>query len=147
MKRCPGCGKLYSDVLTVCPKCNLSLNNGSGGNQATAQYQQPANQATPMQYPINQNPQPAAQNVNQPAAQSAAGMPSKAKYRVMLVVSFFLGVLWGILAYSPYKKMSETIDTGDAETAWTNAKKVSKFFWIGIGVNVVLLILSAAANM
>lgn len=150
MKRCPGCGKLYSDVISVCPKCNISLNEGSGGNQTTAQFQQPANhvsQPTPVQYPINQNPQPAAQAVNQPVTQSTKKMPSKGKYCTMLVFSFIFGILWGALAFSPYKKMSAAIDAGDAETAWANAKKVNTFFWIGVGLNVAFLLLSAFANM
>ena len=31
MKKCPNCGRSYSDMVQVCPACNLSLGNDQSG--------------------------------------------------------------------------------------------------------------------
>ena len=31
MKRCPNCGRAYSDMVTVCPNCKIGLSSGAGG--------------------------------------------------------------------------------------------------------------------
>ena len=71
-------------------------------------------------------------------------MPNKGSYLAMLIVSFVLGILWGILSLSPYNKMKAAIDAGDAEAAWANAKKVKTFFWIAIAINVVIFLINVA---
>ena len=73
-------------------------------------------------------------------------MPNKGSHLAMLIVSFILGILWGLLALSPYNKMKAAIEAGDAETAWANAKKVKIFFWISIAVNVVFIIVRVAGG-
>ena len=73
-------------------------------------------------------------------------MPSVGGHTTMLVFGFVFGVLWGFLALSPYKKMRAAIDAGDAVAAWDNAKKVKMFFFIGLGVNVLILILRVLGN-
>lgn len=67
-------------------------------------------------------------------------MPSKGLYLTMVIVGFFLGILWGVLSISPYQKMKAAIDAGDSVTAWDNAKKIRTFFWIGVAVNVLIII-------
>ncbi len=73
-------------------------------------------------------------------------MPSKGGNLALVIIGFFLGVLWGALALSPYNKMKKAIDAGDAEEAWANSKKIKIFFWIGVAVN-VLFIIGSFANM
>ena len=73
-------------------------------------------------------------------------MPSVGGHTTMLVFGFIFGVLWGLLALSPYKKMRAAINEGDSETAWANAKKVKLFFFIGLGLNVLLLIFNILGN-
>ena len=67
-------------------------------------------------------------------------MPNKTLYTVLLVVGFLCGILWGILAYGPYKKMKAAIDAGDSAEANAQAKKVMIFAVIGIALNAVMLI-------
>ena len=34
MKKCPNCARAYSDIVSVCPECNIPLNSNAGsGNQ------------------------------------------------------------------------------------------------------------------
>jgi hypothetical protein len=74
-------------------------------------------------------------------------MPSKGGHLAMVIIGFFLGILWGILAISPYRKMSAAIDAGGEAAAWENPKKVKTFFWIGVAVNVLFIIIRVAGNM
>ncbi len=74
-------------------------------------------------------------------------MPSKGGHLAMVIIGFLLGILWGILAISPYTRMKVAIEAGDAETAWANSKKVKTIFWIGVAVNVVFIIISLAGKM
>ena len=67
-------------------------------------------------------------------------MPNKTLYTVLLVIGFLCGILWGILALSPYNKMKAAIDAGDSVEANKQAKKVMIFAVIGIVINAVLLI-------
>lgn len=73
---------------------------------------------------------------------NAAPMPGKGGHLAMVIIGFFLGILWGLLAVFPYIKMNKAIEAGDSATAWAQSKKVKTFFWIGVAVNVVFLIVS-----
>ncbi len=72
----------------------------------------------------------------------AAGgpMPNKTLYTVLLVIGFLCGILWGVLALSPYNKMKAAIDAGDSAEANRQAKKVMIFAVIGIVLNAVMII-------
>ena len=67
-------------------------------------------------------------------------MPNKTLYTVLLVIGFLCGILWGLLALSPYKKMTAAIDAGDSAEANKQAKKVMIFAVIGIVLNAAILI-------
>ena len=67
-------------------------------------------------------------------------MPNKTLYTVLLVIGFHCGILWGILALSPYNKMKAAIDAGDSVEANKQAKKVMIFAVIGIVLNAAILI-------
>ncbi len=39
MKKCPSCGRNYSDMVQVCPACNITLDeSNSGPKSAVAEY-------------------------------------------------------------------------------------------------------------
>ncbi len=67
-------------------------------------------------------------------------MPSRGKHTVMFVFSFIFGVIWGLLSIGAFKTMNIRINAGDVEGANVSAKKVRMFFWIGLIVNIVLII-------
>ena len=67
-------------------------------------------------------------------------MPSRGKHTVMFVFSFIFGVLWGLLSIGAFKTMNLRIAAGDVEGANASAKKVRMFFWIGLIVNIVLVV-------
>ncbi len=67
-------------------------------------------------------------------------MPSKGKHTAMFVFSFIFGVLWGLLSIGAFKTMNQRIAAGDVEGANQSAKKVRTFFWIGLIVNIVLVV-------
>ena len=67
-------------------------------------------------------------------------MPSKGAYTAWLVVGFVTGVLWGLLALAPFKRMNRAIAADDADEAWRNAGRVRLFALIGITLNVVYII-------
>ena len=35
MKKCPSCGRVYSDMVTVCPNCKVTLSAGTSGGAAS----------------------------------------------------------------------------------------------------------------
>lgn len=70
-------------------------------------------------------------------------MPSKGGYLALVILGFLLGIIWGVLAVFPYRKMTAAINSGDVEEAQANAKKVLIFVLIGVGVNVLIMIGSA----
>ena len=74
------------------------------------------------------------------------GMPNKTTYTVLLVLGFLLGIIWGILAISPYTKMKKAIDEGDQATARDNAKSIKTYIIIGLIVNVVLSFVRCMAS-
>ena len=67
-------------------------------------------------------------------------MPSAGTYLALTIIGFFLGILWGILCLSPYKKMKAAIEVGNADEAWKNAGTIRTLFIIGLVINVVLII-------
>ena len=67
-------------------------------------------------------------------------MPSKGLHLAMVIIGFFLGIIWGALSIGPYKNLSAAIAEGDVEAARANAKKIKIFFFIGLGLNVLLFI-------
>ena len=67
-------------------------------------------------------------------------MPSRGKHTVTFVFSFIFGVLWGLLSIGAFKTMNLRIAAGDVEGANASAKKVRMFFWIGLIVNIVLVV-------
>ncbi len=67
-------------------------------------------------------------------------MPSRGPYIAWLVVGFVTGVLWGLLSLSPFKRMNQAVAENNPDEAWRNARKIRMFALIGIGVNVLLLI-------
>ena len=73
-------------------------------------------------------------------------MPKKGVYTFFLVLGFITGVLWGLLALSPYKNMNLSIEAGDADEAWRYAKKVRMFALIGVGVNILVIIIQMASR-
>lgn len=74
-------------------------------------------------------------------------MPSVGGHLTMVIFGFIFGVLWGALAIGPFGRMKKAVNEGDSVTAWENAKKVKIFFFIGLAVNVVFLIIRIFANM
>lgn len=75
---------------------------------------------------------------------NAAQMPSKGGHLAMVIIGFFLGILWGLLALFPYLKMNKAIEAGDSVTAWAQSKKIKICFWIGVAINVLFIIISLA---
>ena len=73
-------------------------------------------------------------------------MPNKTLYTVLLVIGFLCGILWGILALSPYNKMKAAIDAGDSAEANKQAKKVMIFAVVGIVINAALLIFNVMGS-
>lgn len=71
-------------------------------------------------------------------------MPSSGGCLAMLIVGFALGIIWGALSISPYKKVKAAIANGDVATAQENAKKIRMFMIIGIVVNVLFFIIQLA---
>ncbi len=73
-------------------------------------------------------------------------MPSVGGYTTMLVFGFAFGVIWGLLALDPYRKMRNAIENGEAAVAWENAKKVKIFFFVGLGINILFLAIRIFVN-
>lgn len=76
-------------------------------------------------------------------------MPSRGKHITMFVFSWIFGVLWGALSIGAFVTMNKRIEAGDVEGANQSAKKVRTMFWVGLIVNIVLIvfyIILVAAN-
>ena len=67
-------------------------------------------------------------------------MPKLGTYKVLLVIGFICGILWGVLSLSPYNKMKAAIEADDAATAQSCAKKIRIFVIIGVIINVLVII-------
>lgn len=74
-------------------------------------------------------------------------MPSKGGHLALVILGFLIGILWGVLAIFPYRKMTAAINDGDVETAQANAKKVRLYFFVGLALNVVLFIARVALKI
>lgn len=59
MKKCPNCGRAYSDMVSVCPECKVSLNGSANGSQTYQNPPQPTQPPQPSQQ-YNQAPVPSA---------------------------------------------------------------------------------------
>ncbi len=156
MKQCPYCGRYCDDNSLTCANCGGALppapaaQNGNAGFTAAAGFA-PAQQNNPYQqnsqYQQN-NPYPQNNPYQQPMQQNGTyygaspevqKMPSKGLHLTLVILGFFLGIIWGALSIGPYQGMNIAIQNGDAETARQNAKKVRMFFFIGLGVNILVL--------
>lgn len=49
MKRCPQCGRGYSDIVTVCPECNIAITTPQKEVHAAQNTQIPARQNKPLE--------------------------------------------------------------------------------------------------
>jgi hypothetical protein len=67
-------------------------------------------------------------------------MPKKGLYKTLMILGWFLGIIWGALALSPYNKMKAAIEAGDVDAAWIYAKRVRLFFIIGLVINILMII-------
>ncbi len=68
-------------------------------------------------------------------------MPSRGKYITFFVFNWVFGILWGFLSLGAFITMNKAIEAGDVEQAQISANKVKTIFFIGLIVNIVLLIL------
>ena len=66
-------------------------------------------------------------------------MPSQGAYLALVIVGFVCGIIWGVLALSPYNNMKSAILANNAEEARQNAKKIVFFVLIGIVVNALVI--------
>lgn len=118
MKKCPGCGRMYSDMVTVCPSCKTSLSGGAGSSAPvppksyTPPVQQPVQNnhytpsSTPRPAPPVQQPvyQPAPQPTYQPAPQpqSAPVYTEDKPGFLWLALAFFIPLV-GIILHFVWK--------------------------------------------
>ena len=107
MKKCPNCGRAYSDMVSVCPACKTSLSGNAATNRPAPQqssYQPPRPTPQPQQ-PTYQPPRPTPQP-QQPAYQPP--QPATTYYDddkagiVWLVLSFLLPII-GIILYFKWR--------------------------------------------
>lgn len=94
MKKCPNCGRAYSDMVSVCPECKVSLNGSANGSQT---YQNPPQQQPPQP---TQPPQPS-QQYNQAPVPSAAKKDSGS---IFWGIPGLLIPLVGVILYFCWKK-------------------------------------------
>ncbi len=73
-------------------------------------------------------------------------MPSVGGHLAMVIFGFIFGALWGALAIGPFVRMKNAVNAGDSYVAWENAKKVKIFFFIGLGINLLFIIISLIAR-
>ena len=135
---------------------NENQNNPMNGypqpnNEPQQNYQeQPAYQPQPTYQAPPQPQQPYQQPPFQQDYQQqvpAGDMPSQGLYLVLMIIGFFLGVLWGCLSISPYKKMKAAIAANDSIEAKAQAKKILTIFIIGVVVNVLFIVGRLAGSM
>lgn len=145
MKVCPYCGRYCDDNALTCANC--------GGNLPQADQNNPYAQQNPYQNAPNayQNPpygqqapyQNAPYGQQAPVRSNTGGgkMPNKGLHLTLTILGFLLGVLWGILCIGPYTNMKNAIANGDAYEARSNAKKIKIFFFVGLAVNVLIIMI------
>ena len=148
MEICQACGTTIPDGAAFCPNCGNAatatapqppVQDAAQGQYEPQQpyYQPPVQDAAPGQYAPQQQPFYQPQYTQQNAVPSGP-MPNKTVHTVLLVLGFLCGILWGLLALGPYKKMSAAIDANNSIEANNQAKKVRIFAIIGIVLNVLL---------
>lgn len=100
MKKCPGCGRMYSDMVTVCPSCKTSLSGGAGSSTPVP----PKSYTPPVQKPV-QTPsssprpaQPSQQPVYRPAPQPTY-QPAPQPQSAPVYTEDKPGFLWLALAF------------------------------------------------
>ena len=71
-------------------------------------------------------------------------MPNQGAYLALVILGFIFGIIWGALSLSPYKNMKAAINSGDAEAAQANAKKIRTFVIVGLILNVVFFVARVA---
>ena len=67
-------------------------------------------------------------------------MPNLTVYKVLLVVGFLCGIIWGALSMGPYNKMKAAVEAGDVAEARSCANKIRIFVIIGVILNVFFII-------
>lgn len=109
MKKCPSCGRAYSDMISVCPECNVSLNGGAVSNHTSQQtvnppqqknWQPPQPVQVPQQQQISQQQQ-VPQQYNPAPVQPAAKKDSGS---FLWGIPGFLIPLVGVILYFCWKK-------------------------------------------
>lgn len=75
-----------------------------------------------------------------PAGQ-AANMPSLTVAKVLIVIGFLCGIIWGVVGFTQYKPMKEAIMRGDADTAHKDFRIIAIASALGIVVNVIFLVM------
>ena len=103
MKKCPNCGRAYSDMVSVCPECKVSLNGSANGSQT---YQNPPQQQPPQPTRPPQPSQPSqqqqvSQQHNQAPVSSAAKKDSGS---IFWGIPGLLIPLVGVILYFCWKK-------------------------------------------
>lgn len=119
MKKCPTCGRMYSDIVSVCPDCKTQLGSNTGSSSAGNSYQQPqqyVQQTQQTQQPYQQQ----SQSKPQPA-------PKKDSGSFLWGIPGFLVPIIGVILYFCWKKSRPN-----------NASVALKGAAIGFIVNMVL---------
>ena len=155
MKYCRNCGATHDDSVLSCLYCGGPLDGGTQSNAYGAQGNMPygnwgnTNGAPAGYYNGQENVQgnpygaPANPYANQRGMiipqMSNQKMPSQGAYLALVIVGFVCGIIWGVLALSPYNNMKSAILANNAEEARQNAKKIVIFVLIGIVVNALVI--------
>lgn len=149
MKKCPNCGRVYSDMVSVCSACKTNLSGGSNtaGRSASQSYTPPKTYTPPQStytppqsytppqptYTPPQNYTPPRQSTyvppQTPTRNNTAFKPDRAGI-FSVIVSFLFPVI-GLILYLCWKKKRPA-----------SAKSVSKAAAFGVIVSVVLNVIS-----
>ena len=119
-----GQGNMQGNPYGGTPNNQGNAYNAFSGNQGNA-------------YGAPTNPYAGQRGIN--PQMSNKKMPTQGVYLTLVIIGFICGILWGVLAMSPYKKMKEAIAANDAEEANANAKKILTFVVIGIIINALVI--------
>lgn len=122
--RCPECGYLVREDETLCPNCGAMLDREKLPGEHSLYFDQP--KAVP---------------------EDADGMPNRVLYLFLVVITFMFAGIFGILAIPSYVRMCSAISDEDAVSARAKAKQIRMFFFIGLGVNVLLFIITVMLAM
>ncbi len=107
MKKCPQCGKMYSDLVKICPDCKISL-CGESETATSIHQNSPSNGYTPIQpRPQNQQTQSLAANQNNGVPYTTSTVPSsQITTPVNRGVSFFEAVKLFFTHYGDFSSRS-----------------------------------------